>query len=320
MSPVAPSRMLRWLRAAAEPSRLRLLALCATSTLSVSDLAQALKQSEARVSRHLKILFEAGLLQRVRRGQWVQYRATEEAEPASFVRGLLAHVDRRDPQLLHDAAATRAAAVAAASTGGGLKESRLGRALAAFATAAGLGPPMDAVLLAGVAHPELLEAASRASQRCTAVVDSRRAAQGARAFAAQRGFSCTVLQGSGTGTQAAGGADLARTRSPVDAVILDHPVASGEALGAVLENAARILTPRGHLWIFEPYEALEGSRERIVEHPLARLRRLLNAAGLVCERLSPVEADGEHVLAALAGPASSAKRTQLPLQAGGTPR
>jgi len=36
-----------------------------------------------------------------------------------------------------------------------------------------------------------------------------------------------------------------------------------------------------------------------VEHPLARLRRLLGAAGLQCERLSPIEADGEHVLAAV---------------------
>jgi hypothetical protein len=37
-----------------------------------------------------------------------------------------------------------------------------------------------------------------------------------------------------------------------------------------------------------------------VEHPLARLRRQLADAGFVCERLSPIEADGEHVLAAAA--------------------
>jgi hypothetical protein len=71
------------------------------------------------------------------------------------------------------------------------------------------------------------------------------------------------------------------------------------------------------LWIFERYESLEGSRERIVEHPLARLRRLLGAAGMICERLSPLEADGEHVLAAVAraaagerGEAASAGRVQ----------
>ena len=65
------------------------------------------------------------------------------------------------------------------------------------------------------------------------------------------------------------------------------------------------------MWIFEPYEALEVSRERIVEHPLARLRRLLGTAGLACERLSPVEADGEHVLAALARPATAVRREAI---------
>jgi DNA-binding transcriptional ArsR family regulator len=309
--------MLQWLRAAGEPTRLRLLALCASSTLTVSELARALTQSEARVSRHLRILCDSGLVQRLRRGQWVHYGATEEAGAASFVRGLLAHVDRRDPQLLGDALATRAAAAAAGDTGAGLKESRLGRALAAVAIGTGLAPPLHAVLLAGVAHPELLETAARASHRCTALADSRRAAQGARAFASQRGFECTVLQGSGSLAQ--GGPDLARAGSSFDAVILDHPRAGGEALAAVLASAAQILAPTGRLWIFEPYESLESSRERIVEHPLARIRRLLGAAGLACERLSPVEADGEHVLAAIARPAGSAQQPR-PLQAGGTPQ
>ncbi|HUE49406.1 MAG TPA: ArsR family transcriptional regulator, partial [Steroidobacteraceae bacterium] len=66
MVSTAPPILVRWLRAAGEPSRLRLLALCAEGALSVSDLAHALKQSEPRVSRHLKILCEAGLLVRLR--------------------------------------------------------------------------------------------------------------------------------------------------------------------------------------------------------------------------------------------------------------
>jgi DNA-binding transcriptional ArsR family regulator len=318
---ISPHVMLRWLRAAGEPSRLRLLALCADATLSVSDLAQALRQSEARVSRHLKILCEAGLLQRLRQGQWVQYRASDAAEPAGFVRGLLVHLDRRDPQLSRDFTAARAAAAPAMQTGGGLGESRLGRALAAFATSSGLAPPLDAVLLAGSAHPELLECAARAAQRCSVLVGSRRAAQAARALAERRGFACVVLPASGS--MALGPADFARATSQFeagsqfDAILLDHPPVSGEALGALLEGAARLLAPGGRLWIFEPYESLESSGQRIVEHPLARLRRLLGAAGLVCERLGPVEADGEHVLAALARPAGVAR---LPVHAGGAQR
>ncbi len=92
---------------------------------------------------------------------------------------------------------------------------------------------------------------------------------------------------------------------PFDAVLLDT-FASADTLARMLEHARRLLTPGGRLWIFEPYESLERSRERIVEHPLARLRRLLGDAGLTCERLSPVEADGEHVLAAVARAAAAA--------------
>src|SRR5215468_12781502 len=107
-----PAGLLKWLRAAGEPSRLRLLALCTDAELSVSDMAQALKQSEPRVSRHLKILCESGLIERLRQGQWVHYRLTAAPEAASFVRGLLAQLDRRDPQLLRDTANARAAGAA----------------------------------------------------------------------------------------------------------------------------------------------------------------------------------------------------------------
>jgi len=76
-----------------------------------SDLARALKQSEPRVSRHLKILCEAGLLVRLRHGQWVHYRLAEGAEGATFVRGLLAQLDRSDPMLVRDRSEARAGAV-----------------------------------------------------------------------------------------------------------------------------------------------------------------------------------------------------------------
>src|ERR1700716_1089988 len=93
--PVEASQLISWLRAAGEPSRLRLLALCDQGDLSVSDLAQALGQSEPRVCRHLRILSEAGLIERLRNGQWVHYRLAAGAPAASFVKGLLAQVDRQ---------------------------------------------------------------------------------------------------------------------------------------------------------------------------------------------------------------------------------
>jgi DNA-binding transcriptional ArsR family regulator len=295
--PASHSRLLTWLRAAGEPSRLRLLALCTEAALSVSDLAQTLAQSEPRVSRHLKILCEAGLIERLRQGQWVHYRLTDNAPAASFVRGLLAQLERRDPVLLGAASAARSLAAPeheGLARGG---HSRLGRALAEFTAANGLVAPLGSVLLVGVHHLQLLETAAAAARQCTAIAHSRRAAQAAAAFAQQRGLACRVLKGATA--EASGAGELARAGSSFDAVILDHPTAAGEALTRLMAEVRSILAPAGRLWIFEPYDSLERANERVVEHPLARLRRLLGAAGLHCERLSPIEADGEHVLAAV---------------------
>src|ERR1700733_2379403 len=90
MNSVAPAVLMKWLRGAGEASRLRLLILCSGSALSVCDLAQALQQSEPRVSRHLKILCEAGLIERLRQGQWGHYRLPADPQGAGFRRGLLA--------------------------------------------------------------------------------------------------------------------------------------------------------------------------------------------------------------------------------------
>lgn len=70
--------LLTGLRAAAEPTRLRLLALCAHAELTVTELTQILGQSQPRVSRHLKLLCEAGLIDRCREGTWAFYRLADE--------------------------------------------------------------------------------------------------------------------------------------------------------------------------------------------------------------------------------------------------
>src|SRR5207302_1154792 len=130
MNRIPLADVVKWLQAAGEPSRLRLLALCTEGALSVSDLAQALRQSEPRVSRHLKILSEGGLIVRMRQGQWVHYRVADQAEAASFVRGLLAQLDRSDPVLLRDRTGARAAAAPRIERAAHGAESRLGRAMA----------------------------------------------------------------------------------------------------------------------------------------------------------------------------------------------
>lgn len=69
--------LLLGLKAAAEKTRLRILSLCAHAELTVSDIVRILGQSQPRVSRHLRLLVEAGLLERHQEGNWAWYRLAE---------------------------------------------------------------------------------------------------------------------------------------------------------------------------------------------------------------------------------------------------
>ena len=77
------------LRAVAEPTRLRLILLCARGELTVTELTKILGQSQPRVSRHLKLLCEAGLLDRFREGSWVFYRLARGSPAGALARHLV---------------------------------------------------------------------------------------------------------------------------------------------------------------------------------------------------------------------------------------
>jgi ubiquinone/menaquinone biosynthesis C-methylase UbiE len=81
------------LRAAGDTTRLRLLLLLREAELTVSELTQILGQSQPRVSRHLKLLCEAGLLERFKEGTWVFYRAADEEAATQFIETMRALVD-----------------------------------------------------------------------------------------------------------------------------------------------------------------------------------------------------------------------------------
>lgn len=302
-----PSELLiTWLRAAGEPTRLRLLALCAARELSVSDIAQVVGQSEPRVSRHLKILGEAGLIERLRQGQWVHYGLTRDGPAAGFVQGLLAQLDRADPLLARDRARAQAHALQGEGQHAAVPAaSRLGRELRGFVESAEAVAPAGAVLLVGAEHPELIETAAALGAECIVLAHSRRSSQLARALVERAGLRCRVLLAAGG--EALGARDLARLGRTFDAVLLDRLGNPDETLGALLAAARRALAPGGRVMLFERYDSLDSPRERVVEHPLGRLRRILGEAGLTCERLSPIEADGQHVLAAV-----GASNTQSP--------
>ncbi len=90
------------LRAAGEPTRLRLLALCARGELTVTELTHILGQSQPRVSRHLKLLCDAGLLDRFREGTWAFYRLAEGTDGGHLSRTLSEMISGDDPDLARD--------------------------------------------------------------------------------------------------------------------------------------------------------------------------------------------------------------------------
>ncbi len=90
------------LKAIADPTRLRLLLLVARSELAVTDLTWIVRQSQPRVSRHLKILTEAGLLERHKEGSWVYYRLAQSGEAGGFLPALVAAIDANAPDVARD--------------------------------------------------------------------------------------------------------------------------------------------------------------------------------------------------------------------------
>src|ERR1019366_4857830 len=105
------------LKAAGEETRLRVLALLSEAELTVSDLTDILRQSQPRISRHLKLLAEAGLIERFREGTWAFFRLAEQGGGSEVARALLARLNPADLTIARDRdrlASVRAARAAAA--------------------------------------------------------------------------------------------------------------------------------------------------------------------------------------------------------------
>ena len=94
-------RAVALLKVTGEPTRLRLLALLAEGDLTVSDLTRVLNQSQPRISRHLKLLAEAGLVERTQDGSWAYYRLARN-DAVETVRALTRRLDPADIELARD--------------------------------------------------------------------------------------------------------------------------------------------------------------------------------------------------------------------------
>src|SRR5437660_10167222 len=90
------------LKAAGETTRLRVLALLAEAELTVSELTEILRQSQPRISRQLRLLAQAAMVERFREGSWAFFRLAERGSAAILARELISRLDAADPILARD--------------------------------------------------------------------------------------------------------------------------------------------------------------------------------------------------------------------------
>jgi len=239
------------LRAAAEPTRLRLLALCARGAFCVTDLCAVLGQSQPRLSRHLKLLTEAGLLERLPEGANAYFQVPEGA---SLVHQLLARLPEEDALLATDrrqaarlaAERARTASAAFRRHGADWDEYRaldLPAAAIEAALLAALPARVGRLLDIGTGTGRLLELLAPRAENALGVDASRDMLALARARLAERnlGAHCAVRQ-----------ADMYRLPFPdaaFDTVTLQMVLHYAEDPGAALAEAARVLRPEGLLLI-----------------------------------------------------------------------
>lgn len=262
------------LRAAAEPTRLRILHLVQTGEFNVKDLTQLLGQSQPRVSRHLKLLGDAGLIERYQEGSWLFVRASADPATHAFVDRALAMIGKDDALLLRDAERAkqiRARRALLAQSYFNENASQWDRIRSlhvpelqveeAMIDALGTGP-FDLVLDLGTGTGRILELVAGRARRLIGVDTNREMLRCARVrLDSAQLLNCSVRQ--------ADIFDLPFPEASADAVILHQVLHFLHTPKMALAEAVRVLKPKGRLLIadFAPH-AFEFLRE---EHAHVRL-------------------------------------------------
>jgi ArsR family transcriptional regulator len=278
------------LRAAGEPTRLRILALLAREELAVLELCRVLDQSQPRVSRHLKLLAEAGLVERFPDGAWVFYRLLAGREAGVLAAQALAMIDPADPVIARDAErldAVRAEREAEAGEYFARNAARWDeiRSLyvseadveAAILAAAGPGPFRRMIDL-GTGAGRMLTLLGPLAERSLGLDLSQQMLNIARSRVTRAGLEgCELRHGDIFGTGLPGGS--------ADLVVVHQVLHYLGDPAAALKEAARLVAEGGRLLIvdFAPH-ALEFLREQHQHRRLgfseAEMDRWLADAGL----------------------------------------
>jgi len=262
------------LKAAGETTRLRVLALLAEAELTVSDLTEILRQSQPRISRHLKLLAEAGLVERFREGSWAFFRMADRAVAADVARAVLSRLDPADPVIVRDRerlAAVRAARAAAAQAYFRAHAAEWDRiralhvadeAVEAEIRAALADRSFRSLLDLGTGTGRMLELLGPDLERGLGIDLSLDMLALARARLDRAGLRhCSVRQGDIY--------DLPLPRDSFDVVIVHQVLHFLDDGARAIREAARVLRPQGRLLVidFAPHD-LEFLRE---EHAHLRL-------------------------------------------------
>src|SRR5665213_4330403 len=249
------------LKAAGEETRLRVLALLAEAELTVSDLTDILRQSQPRISRHLKLVVEAGLIERFREGTWAFFRLAEHGGGAEVARGLLDHLNSDDPTVARDrerlASVREARAKAAqkyfsthAADWDRIRQLHVADEAVEDAIRAALaGKPFRSLLDLGTGTGRMLEMFGPEIERGLGLDLSLDMLGLARDRLERAGLkNCSVRQGDLY--------DLPLANSSFDVVILHQVLHFLDDGGRAIREAARVLRPGGRLLVvdFAPHE------------------------------------------------------------------
>jgi ubiquinone/menaquinone biosynthesis C-methylase UbiE/DNA-binding transcriptional ArsR family regulator len=262
------------LKAAGEATRLRVLALLAEAELTVSDLTEILRQSQPRISRHLKLLAEAGLVERFREGSWAFFRLAERGAGADVARELIGRLDpadatvSRDRERLAAVRADRAATAQAYFRRHAAQWDRIRRlhvaetAVENAIKAALADRPFRSLLDLGTGTGRMLELFAPDIERGLGLDLSPDMLAIARSHLERGGLRhCSVRQGDIY--------DLALPKDSFDVVVIHQVLHFLDDGARAIREAARVLRPGGRLLVvdFAPHD-LEFLRE---EHAHRRL-------------------------------------------------
>jgi ArsR family transcriptional regulator len=291
----------RSLRAAAEPTRLRILAVCSDGELTVGEIGQVLSQSQPRVSRHLKLLCDAGLLVRFREGHWVYYRVPPQGDGADQVAQLLTWIDAADAVLELDrerATQVREERAELAAEELSALTPEAGDPQAAAAADEELhailrrelgDAEIGALLDVGTGTGRILHWLAPRAREAVGVDLSSEALRVARTSVHGAGLSHCVLQQGDMH-------ELPFEDRSFDLITFDRVLSDARRPVLALREAARLLRPDGRLLVIEDYDRLDAAAPAPGGHALKSLREWLAEAGLACERLRPVDTPGRHLL------------------------